>query len=131
MARIAKEEISFGGASFTVETLTCGELGQILPLYRRYFEIIGQGGLLAEGGVETAIGIIAGGLKKDPVEVAKMPADMGEIAEAIIAIGRVCGLEFDAPGEAAAGAGTVDGISAPSMPPSPPAAATATPTSIE
>lgn len=131
MARVRKEDIQLGEEIFAFETLPMAELGKVLPFYRRYLDTVGAGGLLAEGGMDAAIDLLAAALKRERDEIAALRTNITEIAEAIVTIGEICGLEFRAVGEAAArAAGEMTGsISAPSMPLSPQAAATDTPTS--
>ncbi|SRR5579871_5783298 len=131
MARTRTKTITLGGEEMTVSTLTLGELGQVLPKFKAYLALVSDGGLLAEGGIEVATEILAGGLRRPKEEIAGLRGDITEIALAIMAIGEVCGLEFAAPGEAQAGTATMGSSSAPSMPPSPQDAATATTASTE
>lgn len=135
MERTKSEEIRLGDDTFTISTLTLGELRSVIPLFRVYFDTCMQGGgsPFAEGAVNAGAAIVAAMLKRPVEDILAMPVDFAQLSRAILACGNVCGLENNPVGEALAvlAGVTIPSISAPFTPPSPPDAATATPTSTE
>lgn len=92
MARFKEVKITLGDETFVVRTLKLKVLGEVLDLFREYWQ---KPDLFTEEGRNLAVSIIAKGLNKTPENVLDLSGDAVEIVEALIAIAQVCGLNVN------------------------------------
>lgn len=94
--------IQLGQEAFTVRPFPLGVLRSILPAMDRASRGLASG-LVDEAAFDDIVTVLAHALDKPKDELMALPATVPQLADAILTIARVCGLEARPEGEPAPG----------------------------